>query len=157
MSRFESLLLQASTWLSTLTGVLFLGMKYFMKNDDPFSILGHPWQPHMLAAHLLVGPVLVFALGLIARDHVVGRFLNGHRQGGRRTGASTILAAAPMIRSGYVLQVATSEPLRQAVMVLHLASGLLFFVLFLAHLSRASSRRRRAALLAGADGAPPAP
>lgn len=142
MTRFESLLLQISTWMSALSGSAFLVMKYMMKSDDPFSILGHPWQPHMLAIHVLVGPVVVFALGLISRDHVVARYMNGGRPEGRRSGVSTILLAAPMILSGYLLQVVTGGTLRRALVVLHVASSLLFVALFLLHLRGAGARRR---------------
>ncbi len=157
MSRFESILLQVSTWMSALSGVAFLVMKHLMESDDPYSILGHPWQPHMLAAHILVGPAVIFALGLISRDHVVGRYVNGNGQGGRRSGASTILLAAPMIVSGYLLQVVTGETLRFVLVILHVISGLLFVILFLLHLWGAAARRREAARISHAAGRPSAP
>ena len=157
MSRFESTLLQVSTWVSALSGVAFLVMKHLMENDDPYSILGHPWQPHMLAAHVLVGPAVVFALGLISRDHVLGRYVNGGVQGGRRSGASTILLAAPMVVSGYLLQVVTGETLRFVLVILHVTSGLLFVILFLLHLRGAAARRREAARIGRAAGRPSTP
>jgi len=157
MTRFERLLLQISTLLSALSGVIFLGMKYLLENDDPFSILGHPWQPHMLAIHVLVGPLVVFALGLISREHVLGRYLNGAKKGGRRSGASTILLAAPMILSGYFLQVVTGETLRIALVVLHVATGALFAGMFFWHLRAAAVRRREAARIAPIAARPPMP
>ena len=157
MSRFESILLQVSTWMSALSGVAFLVMKYLMENDDPYSILGHPWQPHMLAAHVLVGPVVVFALGLISRDHVVGRYLEGGRRGGRRSGASSIMLAAPMVMSGYFLQVVTGETLRFVMVILHVASGLLFVILFLLHLRGAAVRRSEADRISRTAGKPSTP
>jgi hypothetical protein len=157
MTRFENVLLQVSTWLSALSGAIFLVMKYLMKNNDPFSILGHPWQPHMLATHLLVGPAVVFALGLISRDHVLGGFVNGARQGGRRSGASAILLAAPMIVSGYFLQIVTGETMRLALVILHVATGMLFVGLFFWHLRTAAGRRREAARITGIAGRPSTP
>jgi hypothetical protein len=157
MSRFENILLQASTWLSAASGLAFLLMKYLMENDDPFSVLGHPWQPHMLAVHLLVGPVVVFALGLISRDHVLDRYINGNGRGGRRSGTSTILLAAPMILSGYCLQIVTDESLHRLLVILHVASGLLFLLLFVLHLRGAAARRRKAASVLPGAGNVPAP
>ena len=157
MTRFESLLLQVSTLLSALSGVIFLVMKYLMENDDPFSILGHPWQPHMLATHVLVGPVVVFALGLISREHIFAGYLNGARKGGRRSGTTTILLAAPMILSGYILQIVTGETFRLVLVILHVASGLLFACLFFWHLRSAAVRRREAARIGGIAARPPMP
>lgn len=157
MTRFESLLLQLSTLLSTVSGLIFLYMKYLMKNDDPFSILGHPWQPHMLAVHVLVGPVVVFALGLIAREHILARFMNGAGKRGRRTGASTILLAAPMILSGYMLQVVTGETLHLALVVLHIATGVMFAGMFFWHLRAAAVRRREGARTVGITARAPTP
>lgn len=156
MTRFESLLLQISTVISALSGAIFLAMKYLLRNDDPFSVVGHPWQPHMLAAHVLVGPVVVFALGLISREHVLGRYLNGARRGGRRSGASTILLAAPMILSGYFLQIVTGENSRLALVIVHVATGTMFVSLFFWHLRATAARRREAARSTGIAVNPPA-
>ena len=153
MSRLENILVRGSTAVSTLTGVVYLVMKCFMENDDPFSVLGHPWQPYMLEAHLLIGPVVVFALGLIAREHILGRAKNGNGQHGIRTGVSTILVAAPMVFSGYLLQVITSPAIRLAGVVVHLASGALFAALLLLHI-RGGAVRARAARARAATEAP---
>ena len=55
------------TWISTTlvgaTGLLFAVMKYLMQGEDPFSAYNHPLQPWMLAAHILLAPALVLALG----------------------------------------------------------------------------------------------
>jgi hypothetical protein len=157
MTRFESLLLRVSTWLSALSGAIFLAMKYLMENDDPFSILGHPWQPHMLATHVLVGPVVVFALGLIFRDHVLGRYLNGAGREGRRSGAATILLAAPLVLSGYFLQIVTGETARLALVMIHVATGVMFAGLFTWHLRATAGRRRERAALDGIAGRPTTP
>ena len=154
MSRFENILLQATTWLSTLTGFIFLVMKYGMSSDDPYSVLGHPWQPHFLAAHVLIGPAFVFALGLISREHVVGLFFNDLVPRGRRSGASTIMLAAPMILSGYLLQVITHPFMRRLLVVLHVAAGILFIAVFALHLAGAARRRRAACTAANGTAGP---
>ncbi len=143
MSRFERALLNLSTLVSTITGLVYLVMKYVMKSEDPFSVLGHPWQPHFLAAHLLTGPVVIFALGLIAREHVVGMYIESEARRGRRSGMSLILLTTPMVFSGYLLQIVTEPGPRKALVVTHVASGLLFALFFLGHLWFSLSRRRR--------------
>jgi hypothetical protein len=144
LSRFESLLLNLSIALSAISGLAYLVMRDFLKRTDPFSVLGHPWQPHALAAHLLVGPVAVFALGLIARGHVLERLKNGKSSQGRLSGLMTLGLAAPMIASGYLLQIATGQESRRLLGWAHLVTGMLFALLFAAHLVAASMRRRDA-------------
>ena len=134
MSRPDRLLLHAATLLAAVTGCAVIWMKYFMKSTDPFSVVNHPWQPQMLAAHVLAAPVLVFALGLIARGHILDRLGEGPRNGSGRSGIAATLIVLPMVATGYVLQVATDPRPRHALAVGHLASGLLFTILYALHL-----------------------
>jgi hypothetical protein len=142
VSRFERLLLDLSIGLSTLTGAVYFVMKEWMRPRDPFSVLGHPWQPHVLAIHVLTGPLVVFALGLIAREHIVERIRSGKPQTGRRTGLCITSLALPMVLSGYLLQVVTAPAGRRFLALLHLVSGLLFGLLFVGHLVATAARRR---------------
>ena len=144
MTRFERLILDLSIGLSTLTGMVYFVMKEWMRPSDPFSVLGHPWQPHVLSLHVLAGPVVIFALGLIARDHIFERIAVGRPLTGRRTGLLISGLALPMIASGYALQIVTSPAGRRALSLLHLASGLLFAMLFVGHLVATAARRRAA-------------
>jgi len=145
MTRLERLLLDLSIGLSASTGAIYYVMKDWMRPRDPFSVLGHPWQPHVLAAHVLVGPVAIFALGLIAREHIIERIVSGRPQTGRRTGLFISSLALPMVLSGYLLQVVTEPAGRRVLSVLHLVSGLLFALLFVSHLVATAARRRTAA------------
>jgi hypothetical protein len=142
MSAFERWLLHAATGITAATGFLYLGMKYLLTRDDPFSAVNHPWQPHVLALHVLAAPLLVFALGLIAREHIVGRFLDDRPQRGRASGVATFLVALPMIASGYLMQVLTDPAMRRALIVIHIASGALFTLWFAGHLLLAGPQRR---------------
>jgi len=144
VSRFERLLLDLSIGLSTLTGLVYFAMKEWMRPRDPFSILGHPWQPHVLALHVLAGPVVIFALGLIAREHIFERIVAGRPLTGRKTGLFIAGLALPMVGSGYALQIVTAPAGRRALALLHLASGLLFALLFVGHLLATAARRRTA-------------
>ena len=141
MSRFERWLLNISIAVSTCTGIAYFVMRDFMRRSDPFTVLGHPWQPHVLALHLLAGPWVVFALGLIAREHILERARNSRAGRGRRSGLITIGLAVPMILSGYILQVLTSSSGRRFTGLFHLVSGAGFALLFVGHLWRAARRR----------------
>ena len=154
----ERRLLYVSVSATAITGVTVWIMKDLLPRRDPFSVLGHPWQPHILAAHLLIAPAVVFALGLIAREHIVQGWRFGTNGDGRRTGLMTVLWALPMILSGYLLQIVTGDTPRRLLSLGHLVSGALFTALFAGHLVRAWRRRAAAQRdRTGAGETPPAP
>lgn len=134
MSRLERVLLHLAVLLAASSGTVFFWMKYLLVGRDPFSVVHHPWQPHVLAAHVLVVPLLVFALGLITREHIVGRFLGGGTLPGRRSGIGAIPLALSMIVSGYLMQVLTGPAPRRVMAMLHAASGGAFTLAYVAHL-----------------------
>jgi len=140
MSVFERWLLNLSCGVATITGLVYLYMKDVMQGDDPFSVLHHPWQPYVLALHVLSGPVIVFALGLIARDHILGRLIDGRPHRSRRGGIITVSLAVPMIASAYLLQVISEPTLRRGLVWTHLVSGVLFALLFVVHAASARPR-----------------
>jgi hypothetical protein len=145
VSRAERRLLDAGVALTALSGVTYYVMKTWMKPRDPYSVLGHPFQPYALAVHVLAAPVLVFALGLVFREHVLEKWRGGPSVPGRQGGALIVATALPMVLSGYALQAASSSDARTLLSYLHLASGILFSLLFLLHLAGTRARRRAAA------------
>ncbi|PYS95710.1 MAG: hypothetical protein DMF50_07575 [Acidobacteria bacterium] len=153
MSPFERVLLYASAVAAAGTGGVYIWMKWLLPATDPFSIVHHPWQPSVLSWHVLVAPFLVFALGLITREHIIGRFLEGRPRRGRATGVLAVVPAAAMIVTGYLTQVLTDAAARKAMGIAHAASGALFTLLFLAHLVAARPGRRAANGAASARGA----
>jgi len=154
MTAVERRLLYVSVSATAVTGVTVWVMKDLLPRRDPFSVLGHPWQPYVLAAHLLVAPAVVFALGLIAREHIVQGWKYGVNGTGRRSGIMTVLWALPMILSGYLLQIVTGDLSRRVLATGHLVSGAIFTALFAGHLVRAW--RRRAAARRDGSAAPDA-
>ncbi len=148
MTAVERHLFRAALAITTATGLAFWVMKEFMRPRDEFSVLGHPWQPYALASHLLAAPVLVFALGLIARDHILEGIRSRGAIAGWRTGLGLLGLSVPMILSGYGLQVVTAAETRRVMALIHLLSGALFASFFLAHAlvalagRRATARRR---------------
>ena len=144
MSRFQKILLHLSTWVTAASGLVYFWMKDVMTTSDPFSALHHPWQPHMLALHILAAPFLVFALGLMTRDHILGKIRERRQESGRGSGLWSVAVAGPMIASGYLIQVFTDPAPRRALVLIHLVSGSLFALLFLGHLVATRARRRSA-------------
>lgn len=130
--RIQQIVLHLSLVLVTLTGVVFAWMKYAMKSDDPFSVVNHPMQPVMLALHVVIAPIAVFALGWTFANHMWPMF-TGPTARKRPTGVWSMLSAAPMILSAYLLQVSTAETLRKAMAAAHWVTSGFFVIAFAIH------------------------
>jgi hypothetical protein len=116
------------------SGLLVAGWKYLSPpSDDPYQAFSHPWLPHALHAHVLAAPVWLLAIGWILRDHIVGRWRSAVHRRGRRTGVIAAVLLLPMAGSGYLLQTATSEGWRRALVWIHVVSSLAYIVGFVAH------------------------
>jgi hypothetical protein len=135
MTRLQLVWLHVAVALTTLTGVVFAFMKYFMKSDDEFAVANHPWQPHMLAAHVVVAPVLLFLLGWTFSNHMLPKYRFGNGVN-RKTGTSAMWLIAPMTVSAYLMQIATNETLREAMAVAHWVTSGLFVLAYAVHLIR---------------------
>lgn len=133
MSRAQLLWLHLSIALTALTGAVFAWMKYWMKSDDPFAVANHPMQPHMLSAHVIVAPAMTFVLGWTFANHIWPRFVIGDPRR-RLTGLSAAILIVPMIASGYLLQISTSDSIRHAMAVAHWITSGVFVIGYVAHL-----------------------
>lgn len=127
-----------------VTGVAYLWMKYFVAHSDPMAVVNHPWQPAMLHLHLLGSPLLILVFGIILNSHIIKK-LGNNRLPNRRTGLISLATFGTMTASGYGLQVATNDAWLSALVIVHVASGLLFGVAYVTHLlmSRLASTRAR--------------
>ena len=144
ISRWEKIFLGLSVLLAAATGLTYAWMKFFMKTADPISVVNHPWQPVVLSAHVLAAPLLLFALGLIARDHILGRFRDPRSGKARPSGLLGVLAMVPMVATGYLTQVLTSAEGRRTMGLVHLGAGLGFLAAYAFHVVRWRGRRAAA-------------
>ncbi len=147
MSRFEAWFLHLSTFCVSVTGVIYAYMHYVLKPIDPFSVINHPWEPYMMAVHIVTAPALILAGGLIVHSHILWKLRNGARIA-RKTGILLIPVFAIMVLSGYLLQVITA-PWRSVLVGIHLSSGILWFGAYIAH--QIASLRFRRSMNAQAD------
>jgi hypothetical protein len=132
MTRFERWTVWSTSILTAVTGVVYLWMKYFVVNDDLFAVVNHPLQPAVLKAHILVAPLLTFAIGLVAVRHI-WRHIQARVQRGRRSGLATAFMVAPMILTGYVVQAVTGEGLLRAMALSHIGLGVIYALGLVAH------------------------
>lgn len=131
MTRFEAWLVHLANLLVGGTGLVYAWCRYVAVPADEFALV-HPWQAAAQHAHVLAAPLLVFALGFIWRAHVWAGFRLGS-PGRRRSGVTLLALAAPMIASGYLLQVAVEPPWRRGWIAVHVATSALWLAGTLAH------------------------
>jgi undecaprenyl pyrophosphate phosphatase UppP len=125
VSAFERWSIWLGSLLVTLTGLVYLGMKYLLPEPAEFSIIRHPLQPLVLKLHIVAAPLLVFAVGTVATRHVWRHMMAGTRQG-RLTGWSAAISTVPMVLTGYLLQAFTSGAWLRSMAIAHIATGLLY-------------------------------
>ena len=147
MKRWEAWTVHVSMLLVTGTGVVYAWMRYLATPIDPYAVVRHPLQPLLQHLHVLVAPALVFAVGIIWREHVWGHFTNGVPKR-RRSGLMLLLGLLPMVVSGYLIQTTVDEPWRRAWVIVHVTTSTLFVLGYAGHALSAVSawlRRRRVA------------
>lgn len=127
MSPFERWSVRLGSLAVILTGFALLWFQYGVESSDPFAVVNHPLQVWALKGHVLAAPLFMLAIGLIAVRHIWRHLVRGVRPG-RRSGVLTVLSLAPMVASGYLIQVVVSEGLRDALVVIHIASSVAFTV-----------------------------
>jgi hypothetical protein len=130
MTRFEAWLVHTANLLVGGTGLLYAWFRYFAAPVDEFSAV-HPFQGAAQHAHVLAAPLLVFALGLIWRQHVASGLRACPAR--RRSGLTLAALAVPMVASGYLLQVAVEPGWRQAWIAVHVAASTIWIAGTLAH------------------------
>jgi len=133
MKRWERWTLNALSLAVIVTGFAYLWMKYGVQTNDPFAVVNHPWQTSMLSLHVVASPALILIFGIIFNSHVMKK-LSATRLPNRRSGLVSLGTFAAMIVSGYLLQVSSSEAWLQTMIVVHVASGAVFAIVYVAHL-----------------------
>jgi len=132
MKRLQKWLLMCSSLVTGVTGLVYFWMKRFLVPVDPFAVIGHPLEPWLLKAHVLAAPVLVFALGLITMDHI-WRNYRCLVPAGRRSGIAATWVIAPMVATGYLIQVVTAVGWLSALGWAHLVTGVWYLLSVVAH------------------------
>lgn len=127
MKPFPRWLLWGSSLLTGLTGLVYMYMKYLLEPLDEWAVINHPLQPLVLKAHIVVAPIMVFAVGLIAADHIWRHFRQGARAG-RRSGLLAMGVFVPMVLTGYLIQAVTHAGWLQALAWTHVGMGVLYLL-----------------------------
>jgi hypothetical protein len=127
MTALEKWLVLGAGGATAITGLVYAWMRYVLEPFDEFAVIHHPWEPFFLKAHILVSPILVFAVGSVAVTHA-WRHFRGRIRLGRRTGILTAGIFAPMALSGFTIQTVTSPSWITSALWLHVVASGLFIV-----------------------------
>jgi hypothetical protein len=132
MTRAEAWFVHSGVLIVGGTGLVYGWMRYFATPTEEFAIVNHPWQPEVHAAHILVALLLVFACGLVWRDHVWRRVRRGYPA---RRGTGLVLFATffPMAVSGYLIQTAVEQDWRLAWTWVHGVGSVVWLAAYLVH------------------------
>ena len=132
MSRLVAWTVHLAALASGLTGVAYGVIRFFLEPSDEFSLWNHPSEPLWKTSHILLSPLLLFACGLIWRDHAWERIQDGDEDR-RKSGLLLFALLLPMAASGYLLQVSEDEGWRQLWSLSHAGLGLLWTLGYLLH------------------------
>lgn len=127
MTRFEKWSVLSTAAATGATGLAYLWVKYGMEPSEPWAVINHPAQPWLLKSHILVAPLLVFAVGMIALRHIWRHYRSGMLWG-RRSGIVTGLSLVPMVMTGYLIQGITHELWLPVVAWVHIGTSIVFVV-----------------------------
>ncbi len=125
MTRLERWSLHILALLTGATGLLYGWLRYFGQRVGEFGLEPSPLQALLQHLHVLTSPLLVFTLGMVVRSHVLPMWRSG-RIVGRASGLALALVLAPMVISGYLVQVVTDPTVRVAFAWIHGVTSLLF-------------------------------
>ena len=145
MKRWERWTFNLVSLIVAVTGFMYFWMKYMVQTDDPFAVVNHPWQGATLMLHVLASPPFILVFGIVLNSHIMKK-LRVPRMPNRSSGLLSLGTFAAMTCSGYLLQVVTSEPLLQALVALHVTSGVLFTGAYSIHLLLSRRIARRASV-----------
>lgn len=143
MTSLERWSLHLAALLTGATGLIYGWLRYYGQRAGEFGLEAHPLQATLQHLHVLAAPLLVFALGMLVRGHVLPMWRGG-KPGGRASGVLLALILAPMALSGYIVQVAVEPRWRLLFAWIHGVLSLLFLMGYGVH-QLAALRQPRAA------------
>ncbi len=119
--------------LVAVTGIAYFWMKYLVTPTDPFAVVNHPWQPSMLAWHLVAAPFFVVFFGMLFRTHTLRKLLSASPRN-RRSGWTSLVGFSVMALTGYLIQVTASLAWITAWIWIHVAASAVFVVGYTTHM-----------------------
>jgi hypothetical protein len=143
VTRLERWCLHALVAAGAFSGLAYGWLRYYGQRLGEFGREPSPWQGLWHHLHVLGAALLLFDLGVTVRGHLTSKLRIGEHHG-RRSGFWLGILMAPMVLSGYCIQVVVDERWRLAFAWIHGLASLLFLSGFLAHYTATWAQRRAA-------------
>ena len=134
MSPLERWSLHLAALLTAATGLLDGGLRWFGQRMGEFGPEPHPLLGLAQHLHVLAAPGLVFVLGVMVRGHLGAKLRAG--EGRRTTGLALAFLIAPMVLTGYGVQVAVDPTWRRVLSWAHGLSAGGFLLAYGGHVLR---------------------
>jgi len=125
--------LAAMLWLS---GIVWLALHFLVRQQTPFGPLPNPWEPVLMRIHGASAIGVVFFLGWIGAEHVIGRWGKGRL---RLSGVLLASSAALLAVTGYALYYSVGE-IHDVAALIHDWIGAFTIVIALVHWRRVRAR-----------------
>lgn len=119
-----------ASYLTILTGIIYYLFIHFFKVETDYGIRPHFLQQWFQASHILISPMLVFMVGILFIPHILK---NLHGRYKKRSGITLIVIFFIMTFSGYWIQVSKSDLTIDLSTWLHLATSLIWIIVYLLH------------------------
>jgi len=133
MQRWEQWVFNLFHVVVAVTGSVYFVMKYAVTPVDPFAVINHPWQPMMIAFHIMAAPIFIAIFGTLFRSHTLNK-LRSKRLDNRRSGWTALLSFSAMALTGYLLQVMSSPTWVTWLIWAHVSTSLVFVAGYGLHL-----------------------
>jgi len=91
-------------YLALITGIGYFLILHYFKIVTQYGVRPNPWQGYWQGAHILVVPALVFAIGMLWKDHIYPKYQK-REQRKRKSGLILIISFFLMGITGYLIQV----------------------------------------------------
>lgn len=142
MTPLERWSLHLAALLTAISGLGYGWTRYFGQRLGEFGPEPHPLQALFQHTHVLTAPTLLFALGMVVKGHALPA-LRSRKAQGWKAGLALTLLLAPLILSGYCLQVCVDPHWRAAFAWAHGPLALLFLLAYATHLVTSARRALR--------------
>ena len=121
-----------------ISGLIYFYMLYVIEpaETDEFSVLNHPYQNLILNIHILMAPLLIFAVAYTAKSHIVAKVKKRYKGPGRKSGVLMVALFIPMVMSAYIMQTTSNEGLRQVMVYTHNTTSIFWVLTYIIHQAR---------------------
>ncbi|MBD66312.1 MAG: hypothetical protein CME62_13965 [Halobacteriovoraceae bacterium] len=123
-----------------IQGLIYFIFKEFFQIETTFGPRPHALTSSLLHIHILIVPLMVFALGYLFKVHILEKLKRKKR---RKSGITGLILFLLMILSGYLLQMGLELQTTRVIAIFHITVSVLWFGQLLWHSRKARSLQKK--------------